>query len=292
MKNIKFLLIAVLSMIVLSTHAQMLSKGVSKELADHRKATISNVVYDLTFYIPSDLNKRVTGKAFISFELKTLEDVVLDFQGGFDGTCYTFTGKKNKRRAAVATYQNEHIIIPAKSLQLGKNKVELDFVALDKALNRNKDYMYTVFEPDMARSAFPCFCQPDLRAVFVTTLSAPSGWKAMASDNSCQLPIYLYSFVAGNFNEKTAVRDGRTMRALYLETDFDKVAQLDKVFDEAAQAVKWMEGYTSIACPFKEYGMVILPNYPYGGMEHPGAIQFDDRQIFLEKNATQEDELT
>ena len=292
MKNIKILLIAALSMIVLSTHAQMLSKGVSKELADHRKATISNVVYDLTFYIPSDLSKRVTGKAFISFELKAVEDVILDFQGGFDGTCYTFTGKKNKRRQAIAAYQNEHIIIPAKALQLGKNKVELDFVALDKALNRNKDYMYTVFEPDMARSAFPCFCQPDLRAVFVTTLSAPSGWKAMASDNSCQLPIFLYSFVAGNFNEKTTVRDGRTMRALYMETDLDKVAQLDKVFDEAAQAVKWMEGYTSIACPFKEYGMVILPNYSYGGMEHPGAIQLDDRQIFLEKNATQEDELT
>ena len=57
MKNIRFLLIAALSMIVLNTHAQMLSKGVSKELADHRKANISNVVYDLTFNIPSDPNQ-------------------------------------------------------------------------------------------------------------------------------------------------------------------------------------------------------------------------------------------
>lgn len=292
MKNIKILLIAALSIIVLNTHAQMLSKGVSKELADHRKANISNVVYDLTFYIPSDLSKRVAGKAYISFELQTMEDVILDFQGDFNGTCYTYTGKKNKRRSTVAAYQNEHIIIPAKALQLGKNKVELEFLALDKALNRTEEYMYTVFEPDMARSAFPCFCQPDLRAVFVTTLSTPSGWKAMASDNSCQLPIHLYSFVAGNFNEKTDTRNGRQMRALYLETDPYKVAQLDKVFDEAAQAMKWMEGYTSIACPFKEYGMVILPNYTYGGMEHPGAIQFEDRQIFLDRFATQEDELT
>ena len=86
MKNIKILLIAALSMIVLNTHAQMLSNGVSKELADHRKANISNVVYDLTFYIPSDLDKRVTGKAFISFDLQTLEDVVFDFQGDFNGS--------------------------------------------------------------------------------------------------------------------------------------------------------------------------------------------------------------
>ena len=49
MKNIRILLMTILSMMVLSTHAQMLSKGVSKELADHRKANVSNVVYDLTF---------------------------------------------------------------------------------------------------------------------------------------------------------------------------------------------------------------------------------------------------
>ena len=126
MKNIKFLLMAALSMIVLNTHAQMLAKGVSKELADHRKANISNVVYDLTFNIPSDPNQRVTGKAVIRFDLKVREDLVLDFQGDFDGTCYYFTGKKeNKRRAVEAFYQNEHIIIPMKALKEGKNKIEL-----------------------------------------------------------------------------------------------------------------------------------------------------------------------
>ena len=292
MKNIKFLLMAVLSMVVLNTHAQMLAKGVSKELADHRKANISNVVYDLTFNIPSDPNQRVTGKAVIRFDLKVREDLVLDFQGDHDGTCYYFTGKKeNKRRAVESAYQNEHIIIPMKALKEGKNKIELNFTSLDKALNRNEDYMYTLFVPDLARSVFPCFDQPDLRAVFVTTLNVPNGWKTMTSDNICQLPTYLYSFVAGNFNEKTGSREGKPIRALYRETDPDKVAQLDKVFDEVGQSVKWMEGYTSIACPFQEYGLVILPNYQFGGMEHPGAIQLSDRRVFLEKNATQEDEL-
>lgn len=291
MKNIKILLMTLLSMMVLSTHAQMLSKGVSKELADHRKVNISNVVYDLTFNIPSNLNQKVTGTAIISFELKEQEDLILDFQGEFNGTSYVYYGKKNKRRSFEALYEDEHIIIPMKQLQAGKNKIELNFTCQDKALNRNKDYVYTLFVPDLARSVFPCFDQPDLRAVFVTTLHTPSGWKTMTSDNSCQLPTYLYSFVAGDFQEKTGTRDGKLMRALYRETDPAKVAQLDKVFDETGQAIKWMEGYTSIACPFKEYGMVILPNYQFGGMEHPGAIQFSDRRIFLEKNATQEEEL-
>ena len=271
---------------------QMLSKGVPKELADHRKVNISNVVYDLTFNIPSNLSHKVTGTAIISFDLKEQEDLILDFQGEFNGTAHVYYGKKNnKRRSFEALYKDEHIIIPMRQLQAGKNKIELNFTCQDKALNRNKDYVYTLFVPDLARSVFPCFDQPDLRAVFVTTLHTPSGWKTMTSDNSCQLPTYLYSFVAGNFQEKTGTRNGRLMRALYRETDPAKVAQLDKVFDETSQALKWMEGYTSIACPFKEYGMVILPNYQFGGMEHPGAIQLSDRRIFLEKNATQEEEL-
>ena len=288
MQNIILILVLVLCLTTQTLSAQILSEGVSKELAEHRKANISGVVYDLSFDIPADPHERVKGKAVISFRLKFPQDVVLDFQGKFDGSCYVWN-KKKKRRPAKAVYRDEHIIIPMTSMREGDNKIELEFEACDKALNRNADYMYTLFVPDMARSVFPCFDQPDLRGVFVTSLKVPDGWKTMTSDNVCQLPTYLYSFVAGNFQEKTSVRDGRPIRILYRETDPYKVAQLDHVFDDAAQALKWMEGYTGIACPFKEYGMVVLPGYQFGGMEHPGAIQMNDRRIFLEQNATQEE---
>ncbi len=292
MKNILLLIVLALCLNTQSASAQMLSKGVSKELAEYRKANISKIVYDLSFEIPANLRQHVEGKVIISFNLKAPQDVILDFLGDFDGNCYAHIEKKKgktKRIPFKASYRDEHIILPMEAMQEGTNKVELEFTASDKALNRNDDYMYTLFVPDMARSAFPCFDQPDLRAVFVTSLKVPNGWKTMTSDNICQLPTYLYSFVAGNFQEKTSVHDGRPMRILYRETDPDKVAQLDQVADEAAQALKWMEGYTGIACPFKEYGMVVLPGYQFGGMEHPGAIQMNDRRIFLEKNATQEE---
>ena len=217
MKNIMILLVLVLCLATQSVSAQMLSKGVSKELANHRKANISKVIYDLSFDIPASQQEPVKGKAVISFDLKAPQDVVLDFQGQLIGTCYAWLEKKKgklKRTAIDVTCQNEHIIIHASSTQEGANKVELQFIACDKALNRSADYMYTLFVPDLARSVFPCFDQPDLRAVFVTSLKVPEGWKTMTSDNVCQLPTYLYSFVAGNFQEKTTVRDGRPMRIL------------------------------------------------------------------------------
>ena len=176
MKNIKNLLIAVLSFTALSVNAQLLSKGVTKELADQRKANISNVIYDLTFNIPSNLQEKVTGKNVITFDLKEDQDVILDFQGGFDGTVYYYTGKKGKkvkRKMFTAVYQDEHIIIPAKFVEPGTNKIELSFTSLDKALNRHQDYMYSLFVPDHARSVYPFFDQPDLRARYMTDIKAP-----------------------------------------------------------------------------------------------------------------------
>ena len=85
MKNIKVLLFAILSMLVLSSNAQLLAIGVSQELAQHRKANISNVIYDLTFNIPANLQEKVTGKVIITFDLKYSEDIILDFQGELNG---------------------------------------------------------------------------------------------------------------------------------------------------------------------------------------------------------------
>lgn len=285
MKKYLFLLFAVLCLTVCRTTAQSPSKGVTKDLAEQRKANISQVSYDLTFNIPSDPKSEVTGKAVISFNLLQKQDIILDFQGKLRGQ--VLVGKKKR----TVIYQDEHIIVPMKYVKPGPVTLTLEFTSLNDALNRNDDYMYTLFVPDHARSAFPCFDQPDLRARFATTLNVPQGWKTMTSDGNQPIPTYLYSFVAGNYQEKIATPDGRPMRVLYRETDPAKIQQLDQILFEADQSLKWMESYTGIKCPFAEYGLVILPGYQFGGMEHPGAIQLSDRRVFLGKNPTKEEEL-
>ena len=262
---------------------QTLTEGVTKELADRRKYNINHVKYDLTFQIPASQEEKVTGTATISFMLKERDDVVLDFQGEYAGTCIINERKREAR------YKKEHIVLPMKFMKTGMNTVQIDFTCQNTALNRHPDYLYTLFVPDHARTCFPCFDQPDLRGHYTTTLNVPEGWKTMVSDSQNPLPTYLYSFVAGRFQEKAVQRDGRPMRALYLETDPQKVGQLDKIFDEASHALRWMESYTGIKCPFKEYGIVILPGYQFGGMEHPGAIQLNDRRLFLGLNPSQND---
>ncbi len=291
------------------TQKVKIEAGVSHELAIQRKAILSDIHYILSFDIPTSTKENVTGNEELSFNLKKREDLQIDFQGLIRSNILV-NGKEIK-----TVHQDEHLLIPGEELKEGHNTVSIPFVSLDASLNRNEDYLYTLFVPDHARSVFPCFDQPDLKATYDLTLILPKEWTAISngtlekeeeltinSDSTALthkkmifrtsdlLPTYLFSFTAGGFKEKTEQKDGRDITILYRETDPDKVAQLPIVFNQIALSLKWLEDYTGIPYPFQKYGCVILPGYQFGGMEHPGCIQFRDATIFLGKNATPDEE--
>lgn len=268
--------------------------GVSHSLAVKRSKLLSNVSYRLGFTIPAEKAKPVTFTDTVSFTLsaqwrtKQDGDLQLDFRpaAGVPATIRV-NGKTLKTQ-----YAYEHLILPASHLKQGLNQVIVSGTSDDKTLNRHDDYLYTLFVPANARSVFPCFDQPDLKATFRLSLTLPEGWKAISSCGDRPLPTYLFSFTAGKFYSRKAVRNGMEIEALYRETDPLKVAQLDTVFDQVALSVRWLERYTGIRMPFSRYGFAVLPGYQFGGMEHPGAIQFIDREIFLGDHPTPDEELT
>lgn len=263
--------------------------GVSHELAIYRSAHISDVTYDLSFTVPAEKSKPVSFKEKLMFHWTGDEDLQIDFQGDASQLfCKLLVNDTTVETVLI----NEHIVIPAQCLVQGDNSIILSGVSGDKAMNRSEDYMYTLFVPDHARSVFPCFDQPDLKAVFDLKLTLPEGWVSISNQTRKPIPTYLFSFTAGRFNVQTATRDGRLLTALYRETDPAKVAQLPIVFDQVALSLRWMEDYTGIPYPFEHYGFVILPGYQFGGMEHPGCIQFNDLRIFLGPEPTPDEELS
>ena len=282
-----------------------ITDGVSKQLAVERRAQVKDVIYTLSFNIPKEKAKPVTGEATISFvwQGKKRDNLQIDFQGEVSGPIQV----NGKTRAA--DFHHEHIIIPGRQLKSGKvNHVKVAFVSGDKALNRNEDYLYTLFVPDHARSVFPCFDQPDIKARFQLALQLPSGWTAITNaplqspsqderrislqfEETDLLSTYLFSFTAGKFHTATAWRDGRELTILHREDDSKKTAQLDTIFDQAALSLRWLEEYTHIKQPFQKYGIVVLPGYQFGGMEHPGCIQLRDQTVFLDDNPTTDERL-
>lgn len=280
----KKLLIIAFWLIALYANAITYEKGVSKELAESRIQNISNVSYDLMFDIPANANEKVAGTVTIEFSLNRKSDVVLDFQGRFSGACL-INGKKR-----VARMENGHIIIPEKLVKRGINHVEMDFVSLDDALNRNADYLYTQFGSNQAQSCFPCFDQPDIYATFTTQLNMPEGWKALVSKYETPISTSFYSFTAGKFEEQTAKHSTYAIRILHRGQSPEKLRQLSAISDEAAQSLKGMESYTGLKYPFGELGIVIMPNQPSCHMERPGIIQLSDRYAFLDNNPSQEEQ--
>ena len=263
--------------------------GVSHELAIYRSANISDVNYSLTFTVPALKTKPVSFEETLSFNWSGEEDLQIDFQGeAFQLSRELIVNGQTMKTVVL----NEHVVIPSQFLVQGRNSVTIGGYSGDKALNRNEDYMYTLFVPDHARSAFPCFDQPDLKAVFDLKLNIPEGWVSISNQTRKPIPTYLFSFTAGRFGVKTATRDGRLLTAFYRETDSVKVAQLPIVFDQVALSLRWMEDYTGIPYPFEHYGFVVLPGYQFGGMEHPGCIQFNDQRIFLGPEPTPDEEMS
>jgi aminopeptidase N len=284
--------------------AFMPEPGVPLRLAEERAGRISNLRYELHFSVPAAVAQPVEGTATLRFNLKDASrPLALDFhQPG--RTTATVAGKP-LRLSGVP----EHPIVAPEDLREGPNEITFSFTSADGALNRNPEFLYTLFVPARARLAFPCFDQPDLKAKYSVSLDVPKEWTAIANGaetsrivdgDRVQLrfaetqPIstYLFAFAAGKFQVETAERAGRTFRMLHRETDAAKVARnRDAVFDLHAASLAWLEEYTGIPYPFGKFDFLLVPSFQFGGMEHPGSIFYNASGLLLDESATQNQKL-
>ncbi|MBE0663936.1 MAG: hypothetical protein IH597_15875 [Bacteroidales bacterium] len=274
--------------------------GVSIELAQYRAKNISEVHYDLWFNIPENPEEAITGKAIIHFKhRKSLHGINLDFQPGADQVSNVVVNGN----ASDFTYMNQHILIPSDYIIPARNKIELEFISSNQALNRSDDFMYTLFVPDRASTAFPCFDQPDLKATFNLTLDVPESWTAISNGPltgeesangrkelhfSMQQPIstYLFAFAAGEFQRLTNSNGERSITVFHREPDQEKLERnADRIFRQHFESLAWLEEYTGIPYPYQKFDIAVIPGFQYSGMEHPGAIWYRDDRLMLDESA-------
>ena len=291
----RLLIVAALVMALGCTDtASRYDSGVGWELAKWRKATIKNLRYELKFDLVEN-----RGSATLLFEVDKPQKIVIDFRNtelvtSVEGMAYSL--------------ENEHILIPKSEIKSGENRVVVEFDIDNQSLNRQEKFLYTLLVPDRARTLFPCFDQPNLKASYSLTLRTPKNWVAVSNTSveseevgedsrtikfrpTEPLSTYLFSFVAGELQKRT-YDDGRhTFNAYYRESDPKRLEQLDTIFKQVASSLDWLEEYTGIKYPFAKYDLIILPGFQYGGMEHTGATLYNDTQMFLSENPTLDEEL-
>jgi aminopeptidase N len=208
--------------------------GVARDLARFRAAHYNNVRYALSVELmPGAPLLKGTEEIRLTLD-ETLDELVLDWrvasakQGQSQARVWDI--EVNGRAVKDARETNDHILIPGAYLKKGENVVRLKFEspvaasgsAVTRYLDREdkSEYIYTLFVPSDASTAFPCFDQPDLKARFTLKMTAPENWKVVSNTNfesietdgdagtslwnfkeTQPISTYLFAFAAGPFAE-------------------------------------------------------------------------------------------
>jgi aminopeptidase N len=277
--------------------------GISRELAVARAKSIADVRYDLMLDVTA--RDSAPGEVVVSFHRTGTADVVLDFRGRRLGSVIV-----NGTPVAGPSFNGAHLTLPAAALRAGANQVRVTFVAaiapagasIIRSTDRSdgNDYLYTLLVPADANQLFPSFDQPDLKARVTLALRAPRAWTAIANGRltradtagavvthhfaeTAPISTYLIAFAAGPWHYASSTVRGRTINA-YVRASRAKEADLDTLLALNHRALEWMERYFDRAYPFDKYDFVLAPAFPFGGMEHPGAVFYnEDRFIFRER---------
>lgn len=287
---------------------QLYIAGVSEELAAFRKSTIDNLEYKLFFNIPENKDSVVQATLELSYNADVSTPLILDFIPLYAkdralNLSFLVNGKLFN-----TPLKDEHIVVPSRLINKGRNIIHIEFIAGAQSLNRREDLLYTLLVPDRARTLFPCIDQPNLKARYSLTLEIPATWRAVANGalkstykkegrvvmdfaKTEPIPTYLFAFVAGRMFEESFSKNNREIKIFHREEDSLKLSQLPGIANQIFYSLDWLEEYTGVEYPFSKYDIAIIPGFQYGGMEHIGATLYAHRTMFLERGASINEEL-
>jgi aminopeptidase N len=241
----------------------------------------------------------------VQFTRSGRDDVVLDYRG--------------RRIVAVAVngtsvsrpqFDGHHLRISRSELVAGVNRVTVQFVSeiapSGASIIRTRDavdgstYLYTLLVPADANQLFPCFDQPDLKARVTLSLVTPMAWTALGNGSLVRadtaagvvrstfaetrpLSTYLIAFAAGPWERRASTVRGRTL-GLYARRSRAREVDADTLLSLSHRALEWMEAYFGRSYPFEKFDLMLAPAFPFGGMEHPGLVMYnEDRFIFRDR---------
>ena len=166
-----------------------------------------------------------------------------------------------------------------------------------------RTYLYTHFEAPEARRLYATFEQPDLKAAFTFTVTAPSGWVVL-SNSATPRPVpadapgssvwrfaptpristYLTAVVAGEYH---MVHDSYTSPAgqviplgVACRASVAEYLEADDILATTRQGLDYYIDRFAQPYPFDKYDQVFLPEYNIGAMENVGCVTFTESFVF------------
>ncbi|MFO0933210.1 MAG: aminopeptidase N [Planctomycetota bacterium] len=273
----------------------------TKVEARKRKAQVGRVDYALDLDLRAK-SPTYRGKVTVDFDLVGApEGLFLDFQGKRLLSA-TVNGEE-----AVLEIRKFRVALPAAALVKGRNTVVIEFEnpfdkdgsGLHKATDPadGLEYVFSDCEPFNANRFFPCFDQPDLKATYAVTVTAPSDWVVVANGvetareaadegrarhrfaRTARFSTYVIAVCAGPYKVFEDPK-ARIPSRILVRQSMAAYADQDEVFELTRQGFDFFEAYFGIPYPYGKYDQVFVPDYNMGAMENVACVVHSDRLLF------------
>nr|WP_255524075.1 aminopeptidase N [Terrabacter sp. MAHUQ-38] len=172
----------------------------------------------------------------------------------------------------------------------------------------NEVYLYTQFEVPDSRRMYAVFEQPDLKASFRFTVTAPAHWKVISNsptptpeaagvadgveratwsfEPTKRISSYITALIAGPYDEvrdEVQTRGGVVPLGVFCRKSLTQYLDADNIFDCTKKGFAFFEDEFDQPYPFEKYDQVFTPEYNMGAMENAGAVTFVEVYIFRSK---------
>ncbi|MCR2811689.1 aminopeptidase N [Microbacterium sp. zg.Y1090] len=166
-------------------------------------------------------------------------------------------------------------------------------------------YLYSQFEVPDSRRVFAVFEQPDLKARFTFTVTAPEPWKVVSNSPTPEpkrhgdgtatwsfeptppISSYITALIAGpyeaTFSELTSSSGRVVPLGVYARKSLWQFLDADYVFDKTREGFAYFEEKFDYPYPFAKYDQLFVPEFNAGAMENAGAVTFTETYVFRSK---------
>ena len=225
-----------------------------------------------------------------SVESITLNGQALDPAEHFDGV----------RVQVPAVAQRNELVVDATGVYMNSGEGLHRFVdPVD-----NEVYLYSQFEVADCRRMFAVFEQPDLKATYAFTVTAPSHWQVVSNSPTPEptpagdgiatwafeptppMSCYITALVAGPYavvRDEVGTRKGTVPLGIFCRKSMLEHLDADNIFDCTKRGFAFFENEFDSEYPFAKYDQLFTPEYNMGAMENAGAVTINEIYIFRAK---------
>ena len=164
-------------------------------------------------------------------------------------------------------------------------------------------YLYSQFETADAKRMFACFDQPDLKAVFDISVTAPAHWEVVSNGATLsveddgkakrhrftatpRLSTYLVALIAGPYarwDDTYSDEHGDIPLGLFCRRSLAEFMDPERLFTETKQGFFFYHNNFGIPYAFGKYDQLFVPEFNAGAMENAGAVTFLEDYVFRSK---------